>query len=68
MTKQLGSMEVTRRFERYRRRITIKKLLSMLGMFLSDRRMRQIVKDGAGAVSKDLIDVVGYGVDAGRKA
>lgn len=68
MTKQLGSMEVTRRFERYRRRITIKKLLSMLGMFLSDRRMRQIVKGGAGAVSKDLIDVVGYGVDAGRKA
>jgi SAM-dependent methyltransferase len=61
------ALEGRGRFERYRRRITIKKLLSMLGMFLSDRRMRQIVKGGVGAVSKDLIDVVGYGVYAGRK-
>lgn len=61
------ALEGKGRFERYRRRITIKKLLSMLGMFLRDRRMRQIVEDGASAVSKDLRNVVGYGVYTGRK-
>jgi ubiquinone/menaquinone biosynthesis C-methylase UbiE len=56
------------RIERYRRRITIKRMLKMIGMLLSDRRMRQIMKGGVGAVSKDLVDVMGYGVYAGRKA
>jgi ubiquinone/menaquinone biosynthesis C-methylase UbiE len=48
------------RIERYRRRITIKRMLKMIGMLLSDRRMRQIMKGGVGAVSKDLVDVMGY--------
>jgi hypothetical protein len=32
-----------------------------------DRRARQFVSDGTGALSKDMLKIVGYGVYAGRK-
>ena len=42
-------------------------MLKILALVLSDRGSRQFMKDGVGALSKDLLDVVGYGVYAGRK-
>lgn len=55
------------RFERYGRWGIVKVMLKMFVMVFSDRRSRQFMKNGVGAVSKDLLDVVGYGVYAGRK-
>lgn len=60
-------LESKGRFERYGRWGIMKVMLKMLVMVFSDRRSRQFMKDGVGAVSKDLLDVVGYGVYAGRK-
>ena len=60
-------LESKGRFERYGRWGTMKVMLKMLVMVSSDRRSRQFIKDGVGAVSRDLLDVVGYGVYAGRK-
>lgn len=62
------SMESKGRFERYGRWPLIKIMLKMVVMAFSDRRSRQFIRDGVGAVSKDTLDVVGYGVFAGRKA
>ena len=42
-------------------------MLKKLVMVVSDRRARQFMNNGAGAVSKDFLDVVGYGVFAGQK-
>jgi hypothetical protein len=61
------SLERKGRFEQYGRWGSMKVGLKMLVMVFSDRRSRQFMKDGVGAVSKDLLDVVGYGVYAGRK-
>jgi len=61
------ALESKGRFERYGRWGIMKVMLKMLVMVFSDRRSRQFMKDGVGAVSKDLLDVVGYGVYAGRK-
>jgi arsenite methyltransferase len=61
-------LESKGRFERYGRWGMVKVMLRMLVMVFGDRRARQFVKDGMGAVSKDLLDVMGYGVFAGRKA
>jgi hypothetical protein len=61
------SLESKGRFERYGRWQIMKVMPKMLVMLISDRRSRRFVKDGAGAVSKDYLDVVGYGVYAGRK-
>lgn len=60
-------LESKGRIERYGRWGIMKVLLKILALVLSDRRSRQIMKDGVGALSKDLLDVVGYGVYAGRK-
>jgi len=60
-------LESKGRFERYGRWGIMKVMLKMLVMVFSDRRSRQFMKDGAGAASKDLLDVMGYGVYAGRK-
>jgi SAM-dependent methyltransferase len=61
-------LESKGRAERYGRWGLSKIMLRMLGMLLGDPRARRFIKDGVGAVSKDLLDVVGYGVFAGRKA
>jgi SAM-dependent methyltransferase len=55
------------RFERYGGWGIMKAMLKMFVLVFSDRRSRQFMKDGTGAVSKDLMDVMGYGVYAGRK-
>ncbi len=60
-------LESKGRFERYGRWGIMKVMLKMLVMVFSDRRSRQFMKDGVGAVSKDFLDLVGYGVYAGRK-
>lgn len=60
-------LESKGRIERYGCWGIMKVLLKILALVLSDRRSRQIMKDGVGALSKDLLDVVGYGVYAGRK-
>jgi arsenite methyltransferase len=60
-------LESKGRFERYGRWGMVKVMLKILAMYLGDRRSRQFLKDGVGAVSKDLLDVVGYGVFVGRK-
>jgi arsenite methyltransferase len=60
-------LESKGRFERYGRWGIVRVMLKMLAMVLSDQRSRQFMRDGVGAVSKDLLDVVGYGVYAGRK-
>jgi len=61
------SSESEGRFERYGRWGIMRILLNMISMLLSDRKSRQFMKGGIGAVSRDLLDVVGYGVYAGRK-
>jgi ubiquinone/menaquinone biosynthesis C-methylase UbiE len=61
------SLESKGRFERYGRWGIMKVMLKMLVMIFSDQRSRRFMKDGVGAVSKDLLDKVGYGVYAGRK-
>ena len=61
------SRESKGRLERYGRWRIVKAIPRILGIILRDRRARRFFKDGTGAVSKDLLDVVGYGVYAGRK-
>jgi hypothetical protein len=61
-------LESKGRFERYGRWGMVKVMLKMSVMVFGDRRSRQFLKDGVGAVSKDLLDVTGYGVFVGRKA
>jgi hypothetical protein len=60
--------EIRGRFERYGRWSMVKAMPRMLALFLRDRRTRRFVRDGAGAMSKNLLEVMGYGVYAGRKA
>lgn len=60
-------LESKGRFERYGRWGILKVMLKMLVMVFSDRKSRRFIKGGVGAVSKDMLDVVGYGVYAGRK-
>jgi ubiquinone/menaquinone biosynthesis C-methylase UbiE len=55
------------RFERYGRGGIARSMLRMLRMFLTEPRARRIIGGGLGAVSRDLLDVMGYGVFAGRK-
>jgi len=59
--------ETKGRFERYGRWGIVKVILRTLVMVLRDRRSRRFMKAGVGALSKDVLDVVGYGVYAGRK-
>jgi hypothetical protein len=42
-------------------------MLKMLVMMVNERRSRRFIKGGVGAVSRDMLDVMGYGVYAGRK-
>jgi arsenite methyltransferase len=60
-------LESKGRFERYGRWGILKVMLRMLVRIFSDRRSRRFIRGGVGAVSKDMLDVVGYGVYAGRK-
>ncbi len=61
------SAESKGRFERYGRGSMLKITLRMLGMVITDSKSRQFVQRGMGAVSRDLLDVLGYGVFAGQK-
>jgi len=61
------SAESRGRFERYGRLSMLRIMLRMLGMVISDPKSRQLMQGGVGAVSRDLLDVVGYGVFAGQK-
>jgi SAM-dependent methyltransferase len=61
------SAESKGRMERYGGLGIVKIMLRMLGMVITDRESRRIMQGGLGAVSRDMLDVVGYGVFAGRK-
>jgi SAM-dependent methyltransferase len=54
-------------FARYGRWRLIKVLLKTPFLLFRDRRSRRFMKDGTGALSKDVLDVVGYGECAGQK-
>lgn len=60
-------LESKGRIARYGRWEIIEVLLKILVLGLSDRRSHRFTKDRIGALSKDVLDVVGYGVHAGRK-
>jgi len=62
-----GSAETRGRFERYGYGGIAKILLRMLVTSFRDKSARQMIKDGVGGVSRDILDYVGYGVFAGRK-
>ena len=53
--------------ERYGCRGTVIGALKTLVLSLTDRRAREFVKMGAATVSRDMLDILGYGVYAGRK-
>ncbi len=55
------------RFERYGCWGIVKPMLKMLVLFFKDHRSREFLKDGTRGLSKDMSEVVGYGVYAGRK-
>jgi SAM-dependent methyltransferase len=61
------SKESRGRFERYGVWRIIKVIPRMLALSLRDRSSRQLLRDAMAGVSRDLLDVVGYGVYAGRK-
>jgi hypothetical protein len=41
--------------------------MKLLVLFFKDRRSREFLKQGTGGVSKEVFEVMGYGVYAGRK-
>jgi ubiquinone/menaquinone biosynthesis C-methylase UbiE len=55
------------RFERYGRWPILRAMLRMLVIYFRDRRSRQMMKGAMKGLSRDLFEVVGYGVYAGRK-
>jgi ubiquinone/menaquinone biosynthesis C-methylase UbiE len=55
------------RIQRYGWRRILRGLLNATKLMARDRRARQFVSDGSGALSKDMLHIVGYGVYAGRK-
>lgn len=55
------------RFERYGCWGIMKVIPKMLPVLLKDRRYRAYLKDGAGTLSGELLQVMGYGVYVGRK-
>ena len=59
--------ETKGRFERYSCQGNARGVLKMLVLFVTDRRAREFLKQGAGGVSKEMLEVLGYGVFAGRK-
>ncbi|MGD1993924.1 MAG: methyltransferase domain-containing protein [Anaerolineae bacterium] len=62
------SSESRGRLERYGRWGIVRIMLKMLVMVIGDPRSRRFMGGGIGALSKDLLDSMGYGVYAGRKA
>ncbi len=55
------------RAERYGRWGLVKVVARMVRMLIRERRARRFMRGGLGAVSKDTLDMIGYGVFAGRK-
>jgi ubiquinone/menaquinone biosynthesis C-methylase UbiE len=55
------------RIQRYGWRRILRGLANATRLMVRDRRARQFVSDGSGALSKDMFHNVGYGVYAGRK-
>ena len=55
------------RIERYGCRGTVKAMLKALVLLFKDRKSREFLKGGVGGVSRDMLDVMGYGVYVGRK-
>jgi len=53
--------------ERYSLREIMNIMLNIVPMIFRDRRLRHLIRDTSGVVSRDLLGVVGYGVYAGRK-
>jgi SAM-dependent methyltransferase len=60
-------LESKGRLERYGCRGIVKPVLKTLVMYVTDRGSLEFLKDGVGTLSRDLLEVVGYGVYAGRK-
>jgi ubiquinone/menaquinone biosynthesis C-methylase UbiE len=56
------------RMERYGRGSLLKVIFKMLGAVFRDSRARLYLKEGIGGVSKDILDIVGYGVYVGQKS
>ena len=55
------------RLDRYGCSRIVRATLKMLVALFKDRRYREFLKDGTGALSRDLVEDVGYGVFVGRK-
>jgi ubiquinone/menaquinone biosynthesis C-methylase UbiE len=55
------------RIERYGRWRVAKVVPKMIGMLFGDRRARKFISGGTGAISRNMLDVIGYGVYVGRK-
>ncbi len=55
------------RIERYGRWRMAKVVPKMIGMLIGDRRARKFVSAGTGALSRDMLEVIGFGVYVGRK-
>jgi hypothetical protein len=45
----------------------VKAVLKMLALSFKDRSSDEFLKQGTGGVSKEMFEVMGYGVYAGRK-
>ena len=56
------------RIERYGRWNLLKTILKTLVSVITDRKSRSFINDGISGVSRDLLNVVGYGVYAGQKS
>jgi SAM-dependent methyltransferase len=62
------SRESKGRLERYGLAEVLRVVLRMIRLILMDKQTRAIFRDGSGGLTKDVLDVVGYGVYAGRKS
>ena len=56
------------RIDRYGRWYVLKTILKTLVSVITDKKSRSFMSDGISGVSRDLLNVVGYGVYAGQKS
>jgi len=62
------SRETKSRLERYGRSEVLRVIWRTIRLILKDRQTRTIFRDASSGLSKDVLDIVGYGVYAGRKS
>jgi ubiquinone/menaquinone biosynthesis C-methylase UbiE len=61
------SQEAKGRFERYSFSGVIKSLIRMFGLSIKDPTARKFLKEGMGSATKEMLEVMGYGVFVGQK-